>query len=83
MLSSLHKDMFILKKLKHKLAPESPGFHVLFPAKWTVRAASFKSAIDDYIVLQKLEEESIDHATDPSIKACNIGVESQFKTFRI
>ena len=56
---------------------------MLCPARWTVRAASFKSVIDDYIVLQKLEEESIDQAADPAMKACNFGVEFQFKTFRI
>ena len=34
-------------------------------------------------MLQKLWEDSIDQVSDPSIKACIIGVESQFKTFRI
>ena len=71
------------EKLKHELAPDSPGFRVLCPTRWTVRAASFKSVIDNYVVLQKLWEESIDQATDPSIKARIIGVEAQFKTFRI
>ena len=70
------------EKLKSELAPDSPGFHVLCPTRWTIRAASFKSVIDNYTVLQKLWEESIDEVTDPSIKARIIGVESQFKTFR-
>ena len=50
--------------------------------RWTVRAASFKSVLDNYSVLQKLWEESKDQASDPSIKARIIGVEAQFKTFR-
>ena len=71
------------EKLKNELAPDSPGFCVLCPTRWTKRAASFKSVIDNYTVLQKLWEESVDEVTDPSIKARIIGVESQFKTFRI
>ena len=71
------------EKLKNELAPDSPGFRVLCPTRWTVRAASFKSVIDNYVVLQKLWEESIDQVTDPSIKARIIGVKSQFKTFRL
>lgn len=71
------------EKLKNELALDSPGFHVLCPTRWTIRASSFKSVIDNYIVLQKLWEESIDEGIDPSIKARIIGVESQFKTFRI
>ena len=66
------------EKLKNELAPDSPGLRVLCPTRWTVRAASFKSVIDNYVVLQKLWEESINKVTDPSIKARIIGVESQF-----
>ena len=55
---------------------------MLCPTRWTVRAASFKSVIDNHVVLQKLWEDSIDQATDPSIKARIIGVEAQFQTFR-
>ena len=76
------RDVYF-KMLKHKLAPDSPGFCVLCPTRWTVRAASLKSAIDNCVVLQNLWEESIDQATDPSIKACIISVEAQFETFRI
>ena len=36
------------EKLKDELAPDS--FHVLCPTRWTVRAESFKSVIDNYIV---------------------------------
>jgi len=71
------------EKLKDELAPDNPGFRVLCPTRWRVRATSFKSVIDNYVALQKLWEESIDQVSDPSIKACIIGVESQFKTFRI
>ncbi len=69
-------------KLKVDLAPDSPGFRVLCPTRWTVRAASLKSVIDNYTVLQELWELSQDEASDPSTKARIIGVEAQFKTFR-
>ena len=44
----------MLEKLKEKLAPDSPGFRVLCPTRWTVRARSLKSFIDIYAVLQEL-----------------------------
>ena len=70
------------EKLKSELAPDTPGFCVLCPTRWTVRAASFKSVLDNYTVLQKLWEASKDQTSDPFMKARIIGVESQFKTFR-
>ena len=70
------------EKFKDELSPDTPGFRVLCPTRWTVRAASFKLVIDNYTVLQKLWEESKDQVSDPSIKACIIGVEAQFKTFK-
>ena len=70
------------EKLKEELAQDCLGFRVLCPTRWTVRAASFKSVLDNYSVLQKLWEESKDQASHPSIKARIIGVEAQFKTFR-
>ena len=45
-------------------------------------AASFKSVLDNYTVLQKLWDISKDQASDPSMKARIIGVETQFKTYR-
>ena len=70
------------EKLKAGLAPDSPGFRVLCPTRWTVRAASLKSVIDNYTVLQELWNLSKDETSDPSMKARIIGVETQFKTFR-
>ena len=70
------------EKLKADLAPNSPGFRVLCPIRWTVRAASLKSVLNNYMVLQELWDLSKDDAFDPSVKARIIGVETQFKTFR-
>ncbi len=41
-------------KLKAELSPIGAGFRVLCPTRWTVRAASLKSILDNYIVLQEL-----------------------------
>ncbi len=45
-------------KLKAELSPIGAGFRVLCPTRWTVRAASLKSILDNYIVLQELWEVS-------------------------
>ena len=71
-----------LQKLKESLAPDTPGFRTLCPTRWTVRADSLKSVIDNYCVLQKLWEMSKDYVSDPAIKGRIIGVQFQFKTFR-
>ena len=42
----------MFEKLKAKLAPETPGFRVLCPIRWTVRAALLQSVIDNWIPLQ-------------------------------
>ena len=71
----------IFEKLKDHLAPDTPGFHVLCPTRWTVRTNSLQSVLDNYSVLQKLWEESKGKASDPSVKARIIGVQAQFKKF--
>lgn len=78
----LPKRGAVFDKLNQELAPDSPGFRVLCPTRWTVRADSLKSVINNYAVLQELWDISKDQASDPSIKAHIIGVEAQFKTFR-
>ena len=68
-------------KLKENLAPGNPGFRVLCP-RWTVRADTLKSVLDNYTVLQQLWEESKNETADPSIRARIIGVEAQFRSFK-
>ena len=41
----------IFQKLKSDLAPDTPGFCVLCPTRWTVCAASLQSVLDNYQVL--------------------------------
>ena len=68
----------MFENLKTKLAPDTPGFRVLCPTHWTIRANSLQSVLDNYSVLQELWEESKDKASDPSVKERIIGVQAQF-----
>ena len=65
------------EKLKAVLAPEIPGFRVLCPTRWTVRAASLQRVIDNYQVLLQVWEEALDCTLDGEIRARIAGVETQ------
>ena len=54
---------------------------VLCPTRWTVRADSLKSVLDNYIVLQELWEEAEKTTKDSDITARVIGVASQMTNF--
>ena len=64
----------MFEKLKDKLAPGTPGFRVLCPTRWTVRANCLWSVLDNYSVLHEVWEESKDQASDSSVKARIISV---------
>ena len=71
----------LFKKLKEELQPELPGMRVLCPTRWTVKADSLKSVLDNYIVLQELWEEAEKTTKDSDITAYVIGVASQMTNF--
>ncbi len=71
----------LFEKLKSELAPDTPGVRVLCPTRWTVRADSLKSILDNFKFLQELWEEAIDSEKDTEMKARINGVASQMKTF--
>ena len=48
------KKEILFKTLKEELAPGTPGFRALCPARWTVRAASLQSVFGNQKVLQEL-----------------------------
>ena len=68
-------------KLKTELSPETPGFRVLCPTRWTVRADSLLSVIDNYTALQNTWEESLESRLDTEVKARVVGVKAQMETF--
>jgi len=71
----------IFQKLKANLAPETPGFRTLCPTRWTVRALSLQSVIDNFDVLQELWDEVLDASTDSEARARIGGVKANMKTF--
>ena len=71
----------MFEKLKAELAPETPGFRVLCPTRWTVRAASLQSVIDNWIPLQELWDESLETNLESEVKSRVVGVKHQMGTF--
>ena len=71
----------IFQKLKSELAPDTPGFRVLCPTRWTVRAATLQSIVDNYEVLLSLWEESLASRLDTEMRARILGVQAQMSTF--
>ena len=49
--------------------------------RWTVRAESMNSIIDNWVALQQVWDESLDGDLEPEIKSKIIGVKSQMTTF--
>ena len=71
----------MFEKLKAELAPETPGFRVLCPTRWTVRAASLQSLTDNWILLHELWDESLETNLEAEVKSRVIGVKHQMGTF--
>ena len=71
----------LFQKLKSELAPDSPGFHVLCPTRWTVRASSLQSVLDNYEVLLGVWNEALSLQLDVEMRARITGVNTQMHTF--
>ena len=48
------KRYAMLQKIRKDISLEYPGLRVLCPTRWTVRAESVKSILDNWIALQQL-----------------------------
>ena len=66
--------------LKETLSPGTPGVRVLCPTRWTIRAESLQSIIDNYTVLLETWQESLGATRDTEMWARIIGVSSQMNT---
>ncbi len=71
----------LFQKLKDDISPEYAGFRALCPTRWTVRASSLASVINNYSVLQALWDEALEISTDSEIRARLIGVRHYMSTF--
>ena len=71
----------MFEKLKKELAPETPGFRTLCPTRWTVKANSLKSVLDNFKPLTQLWEDSLETNLNSEIKSRIIGMKTQMRAF--
>ena len=71
----------LLKAIKDKIAPGSPGVRVLCPTRWTVRAESMMSIIKNYRVLNEFWEKVCEVVKDTETIARIRGVVAQMASF--
>ena len=70
------KAQVVSEEVSHTL-----GIRVLCPTRWTIRAASVQSMLDNYEILLEVWEESKASSLDSEIRARIIGVEAQMEQF--
>lgn len=75
-----HREV-IFKTLKKDLSPDTPGFRTLCPTRWTVRAASLQSVLDNFDALCGVWEEVLDAVCDSEVRARVIGVNTIMHSF--
>ena len=75
------KRSALFEKLKQELASETIGVRVLCPTRWTVRAASLQSILDNYEILLNVWEEALESSLDSETRARIVGVEAQMAKF--
>ena len=75
----------IFQKVKESLPSESPstgaGIRILCPTRWTVRAVSLKSIIDNFDVLKDTWDKAMEVVEDSETKARIRGISFQMSTF--
>ena len=71
----------IFQKIKAKVAPDTLRFHTLCPTRWTARASSLQSAIDNYLVFQELSEEAVEIVGDSEVRARIGGISAAMEMF--
>lgn len=71
----------IFQKAKQAIAPDSPGIRLLCPTRWTVKADSLKSVLDNYEALNETWDDSLAVVKDTEMKARLLGVLAQMKSF--
>ena len=70
-----------LRQLKDVHSPDTPGLRVLCPTRWTVKAKSLQSIVDNYSAIQELWEESLGDVKETEMRGRILGVSAQMKTF--
>ena len=68
-------------KLKDELVPEIPDFRTLCSTRWTMRAASLQSVVENLVALQELWDDVLETKLDAETKGRVIGAKYQIGTF--
>ena len=71
----------VFQKLKSELSPDTPGFRTICPTRWTVRAASLQSVLDNYEVLFGVWSDALDSKLNGEMRARIIGVDTHMHAF--
>lgn len=75
------KRSTLFKDIKGDISPDTVGFRVLCPTRWTVRNETFRSILDNYNVLLELWDTILNDKPDSDTRARVNGIDSQMKTF--
>ena len=75
------KRMTAFRDMKAEFSPDSIGFRVLCPTRWTVRNETFRSVLDNYNTLMELWEDILSDRVEPETRARVNGVLSQMNHF--
>ena len=71
----------LFRKIKAEIAPESTGFRILCPTRWTVRGKYLQSIYENYVFLRTMWDECLQTVKQPDIKARINGVKTQIEKF--
>ena len=71
----------LLHRLKEQIDLHTPGIRVLYPTRWTVKADSLDSILQNYDVLLQLWEESLAIVKESEMRGRIIGVATYMKSF--
>ena len=71
----------MFQQLKTILAPDTPDVGVLCPTRWTVKADSLRSIVDNYLVLSKRWSEALDLVRDSETQSHIRGVAAHMADF--
>ena len=71
------------ESIKSDIAPGTPGFRTLCPTRWTTKAASLQSVLDNYAASPELWVEAKDVTADSEARARIHGVKAQMMKFDI
>ena len=71
----------MFEELKKEISPHSPGFRVLCPTRWTVRAESLRSILENYTTLQELWDTALEMQLVAEVRSRITGVKAQMESF--